>query len=244
MAFALSSQRELVSKPDAGVDTTLRAHARAALRTAILNGQFVAGQKLVERELCELTGVSRSILREALVHLEVSGLIERESYRGFRVARLTRKKVCDIFELRVSLESQAAELFTERASDAEIANLRQAYNEIDQCLQIFEIGRMRAAKEAYFDVIFTGCRNVEIRRALSIVIDRIHYLRSRLIADPDRRRRSVPEIQRLTDALAARDRLEARVATVAHLESARDAALKLLHRDGTLRPDGEERDVT
>ena len=49
-------------------DTTLRAQAQNVLRNAILDGYFKTGQKLVERELCELTGASRSILREALVN--------------------------------------------------------------------------------------------------------------------------------------------------------------------------------
>lgn len=224
-----------------GDDPTLRAQARNILRAAILDGQFAAGQKLRERELCALTGASRSILREALVHLEASGLIERESYKGFRVARPSARTICDIFELRASLETQAAELFTERASDDEIVALRRAFERVQRCLDKFELGQMRAAKEGYFDVIFSGCRNVEIRRALSIVIDRIHYLRSRLIADPERRRKSIPEIRRLTDALVARDRLEARAATIAHLQSARDAVLVLLRKDaldGALGSDG------
>jgi DNA-binding GntR family transcriptional regulator len=81
-------------------DTTRRAKAQDLIRSAILNGYFSTGHKLVERELCKLTGASRSILREALVKLEASGLIERQSYRGYRVATLNVQKVCEIFELR------------------------------------------------------------------------------------------------------------------------------------------------
>jgi DNA-binding GntR family transcriptional regulator len=63
-------------------DETLRSKVQRKLRNAILDGRYAAGQKLVERELCELTGASRSILREALAGLEASGLVESESYRG------------------------------------------------------------------------------------------------------------------------------------------------------------------
>jgi len=206
-------------------DTTLRARAQALLREAILDGHFAAGQKLVERELSLLTGASRSILREALVHLEANGLIERRSYSGFSVTRLSARKVHEIFELRGTVETFAAELFTERASDQEIRDLEAALVVLEDCLINFDLSRMRAAKEGYYEVLFTGCRNVEIQRALSNVIDRIYYLRSRLLLDPDRRQASLAEMRRLTAALVARDRLAARAASLAHISAARDALL-------------------
>lgn len=218
-------------------DQTLLVRARTILRNAIFNGQLLAGQKLIERELGEMTGVSRSILREALVHLEANGLVERQPYKGFRVAQPGSREVWEIFELRASLETQAAELFTERASDDEVSDLRRAFAELERCLEPFDPDRMRKAKERYYDVIFKGCRNVEIRRALGVVLDRIYFLRGRLISDPRRRQRSIREMARLTEALIERDRLGAREATIAHLLSARDAVLVILDRDGaTARP--------
>ena len=209
-------------------DTTLRAQVQYGLRSAILDGQFKAGQKLVERELCELTGASRSILREALINLEANGLIERESYRGFSVSQISPRKVKEIFELRTTLETMAAELFTERASEQELNTLRDVLAELEQGMALSDLGKIRAAKERYYDVLFTGCRNVEIRRALENVIDRIHYLRGRSMMDPDRRIASLNEMRRLTAALISRDQLEARAASVAHLTAAQDIALKIL----------------
>ena len=212
-------------------DTTLRARAQALLREAILDGHFTAGQKLVERELSLLTGASRSILREALVHLEANGLIERRSYSGFSVATLSARNVHEIFELRATVETAAAELFTERASDQEIADLRAALLVLEDCLVNFDLSRMRAAKEGFYDILFTGCRNVEISRALGNVIDRIYYLRSQLLLDPDRRQASLAEMRRLTTALVERDRLAARAASLAHISAARDALLRSMAQD-------------
>ena len=211
-----------------GVDTrdcSLRSRTYELLRTAILDGRYTAGQKLVERELCELTGASRSILREALAKLESSGLIASESYRGYSVSKLKVKNVYEIFELRICLETLAAELFTERASDQEISKLVQTLDELEECLVHFDLGRMRLAKERYYEILFTGCRNIEILRALENVIDRIYYLRSGLMLDPERRKASLAEMRRLTAAVVERDRLSARTASIAHLEAARDAVL-------------------
>ncbi len=235
----LNSLNERSSASSSGtdrLDTTLRTRAQGQLRDAILDGYFKAGQKLVERELCDLTGASRSSLREALVNLETNGLIERQSYRGFSVSRLDARKVREIFELRASVETLAAELFAERASVQEVVALGEALAALEQCQESFDLAQMRAVKERYYEVLFTGCRNDEIRRALGNVIDRIHLLRSQLMQDPARREISLAEMRRLTSALVKRDRLAARAASLAHIEAARDAVLTgmaLEQRNGT-----------
>ncbi len=222
----IESNDQLVSSGINSESTTLRAQVQEVLRSAILEGRFKAGQKLVERELCELTGASRSILREALINLEASGLIERQSYRGFSVTRIGPRKVKEIFELRAPLETLAAELFTERASDQEIESISEIMAEMEACIATSDLARLRAAKERYYDVLFTGCRNIEIRKALENVIDRIHYLRSQLISDAERRDQSLIEMRRLTSALINRDQLATRQACMDHILSARDAVLR------------------
>lgn len=218
-------------------DTTLRMRTQSILRNAILDGDLKAGQKLVERELCELTGASRSILREALVKLEASGLIENQSYRGYRVTQLSAHKIHEIFELRTVLETQAAELFTERASDQEIDDLKAALIALEQCLMAFDLEKMRSVKERYYEVLFSGCRNDEIRRALSNVINRVYYLRSQSMSAPERRQASLAEITELTIALVTRDRIAARAASLAHLNGAREAALQAVTQQEQHQPE-------
>jgi len=214
---------------------TLRAQVEARVRNAILDGRYTAGQKLVERELCELTRASRSILREALASLEASGLIERESYRSYRVTRLGVHKIYEIFELRSSLETLAAELFAERASESELSELESLLTELEASVEGGDLRAMRWVKERYYELLFSGCRNSEIRRALANIIDRVHYLRSRLMSDPERRLKSLEEMRRLTTALLARDRLEVRAASLAHLTAARDTLLAGMYAE----PDAE-----
>lgn len=213
-----------LSKPN----PTLRVQTLSTLRSAILNGHLVAGQKLIERELCELTGASRSVLREALAHLEATGLIERQSYKGFTVTRLSSRMIDEIFELRALLETQAAELFTERASEQEIEALKAALVTLEDCIEPFDLQAALAAKEHYYNIVFTGCRNVEICRAIAIVIDRVHYMRGQLMSDSGRRQQSIIEMRRLTAALVNRDRLATRDASLAHNAGAKAAVHKLL----------------
>ena len=215
-------------------DQTLRPLAQRIVRNAIIDGKFPAGQKLIERELCELTGASRSVLREALASLEASGLVERQSYCGFRVAKVSARKVVEIFELRASLETLAAELFAVRASEEEMAALVQAFHEIEKRDKKFILSDMRSAKERYFGVIFAGCRNEEIVHALGNVIDRIDYLRSRLLLNQQRRKASLEEFRFLTEALISRNPIEIRKASLRHLYAARDAVLDVLAEENTV----------
>ncbi len=226
--LVMPEKKSLFNNAHDSDDGTLRMRVKTTLRNYIYNEHFKSGDKLTERELCTLTGASRSVLREVLVNLESSGLIERKSFRGFRVARLSVSNVEEIFELRSVLETFAAELFVERASDQEIAELKACFLAMEDCARNFVLERMRLAKEQYFDVLFTGARNPEIRRALEHVIDRVFFVRARLLSDPARRSESIAEFRDLTSALAARDKLQAREACLAHLESARKAIVERL----------------
>lgn len=211
-----------------GPELSLRESTQAWIREAILSGRYQAGEKLVERELSEKTGASRSVLREALSNLEARGLIVRQSFRGYSVAKLSARSVFEIFELRASIETLAAELFAERASDQEIEAIGAAFKAIEAGIHAGDLQRIRTAKDQFFSILFSGCRNSEIRRALENVIDRISYGRTQLMSDPRRRQDSLVEMRRLADALQYRNRIEARIASLAHLESARDALINQL----------------
>src|SRR5260370_8195304 len=89
----------------------LREKTTQVLREAILNLHFRPGQKLVERALCEGTGVSRTCIREALRHLEAEGLVSRLPNRGIIVAEVTPDETRQIYETRAVLEPPMAHHF-------------------------------------------------------------------------------------------------------------------------------------
>src|SRR6516164_9415043 len=96
---------------------SLRSMTVASLRKAILSLHLKPGEKLTERELCELTGVSRPLMREALRDLEAQGLISNVPHRGPAVAMLPRNDARDIYGARGPPEPMRASLFGGRATD-------------------------------------------------------------------------------------------------------------------------------
>src|SRR5690606_23430627 len=103
--------------------STLRVQVQEGIRNLILDGQLAPGQRVSERWLMEASGVSRPVLREALAHLEARGLVEYIPNSGMVVARLSKAKAVEIYEIRAMLEGNAAALFAERASDDALAAL-------------------------------------------------------------------------------------------------------------------------
>src|SRR3546814_19700240 len=78
-----------------------------SIRNAIASGRFKAGDRLPERELCELTGVSRTLVREAMRQLESEGVIKVEPHRGPFVATLSRHQAGGVYQVRLALEGLA-----------------------------------------------------------------------------------------------------------------------------------------
>ena len=90
------------------------------LRSAIRSGRYVPGQRLVEVDLTEEFGVSRSLLRQAFHRLSAEGLVETVPNRGAIVRRLSFKEVIELFEIRLELEALAARLAAQNLVDAEL----------------------------------------------------------------------------------------------------------------------------
>ena len=122
--------RRVFAEETESVSPGVRAMAEDKMRSAIVLGELLPGQRLTERELCALTGAGRTTVREAIRQLESEGLITTISHRGPIVSVLTEEEARDIYELRAMLEGQAGRLFVERATDEQVAALYETIEAI------------------------------------------------------------------------------------------------------------------
>ncbi|MHB1537779.1 MAG: GntR family transcriptional regulator, partial [Solirubrobacteraceae bacterium] len=209
----------------------LREQATAVLREAILDFRLRPGQRLVERELIEQTGVSRATIREVLRQLTAEGLVTVIPQRGAVVVELTSKEVEDLYELRASLEALAARLFAERASDAQMAQLRQAVDELRDAIehagsQEQPIQALIVAKDRYYDVYLAGCGNEEIRLILEGLQARVRLMRATSLGQPERPRHTLAEIEEVVGAIERRDPQAAADAAERHVQQAAQNGLR------------------
>ena len=182
--------------------TTLRAMALDRLRRAIIAGVFPPGQRLVERTLCDQLGVSRSVIREVIRHLDSEGLVTTEG-QGPVVARLAWDDARQIYEIRAALESAAVEACARVADSAVTAALREAVEHIEERAADGDWMAVLAATEQFYDIIFaTGGHTVagEIVRRLN---GRIAQLRVLTLGSDNRKVTGPRRIREIFEAIAA-----------------------------------------
>ncbi|TCT05057.1 GntR family transcriptional regulator [Aquabacter spiritensis] len=209
-----------------GVAAPVRRQVAKVLRGAITSGRFAPGQRLVEKDLCELLGVSRPSVREALRELESEGLIEIIPNRGPSVRSLTPADAASVYQVRAALEALAARLFVECASDDQVTQLSRAVADLALAYRAQDVERILAAKQVFYDVLLDGTGNNVIRSLLRSLNDRITMLRRLTLASPARARQSIREIRSLLAAIKRRDAEEAYRLSQHHIEQAAKIALK------------------
>jgi GntR family transcriptional regulator, trigonelline degradation regulator len=198
------------------------------IRQAILTRRFVPGQRLIERELCELTGVSRTPVREALRQLESEGLVVMVPNRGPVVAEITADEAAEIYDARAALESLAARRFAERATDDELVELGARLGDIAGAVRDGRLSEMVERKDEFYAVLFGGARNRIIRQMMDALQARIAYLRATSLAAPGRGEETLAEITEVVDAIRRRDAEMAERLSRAHVERAAAFALASL----------------
>lgn len=187
------------------VAAPLRHSVTESIRNAIAIGRFRAGDHLPERELCSLTGVSRTLVREALRQLESEGLIKVEPHRGPFVATLSREQAEGIYQVRMELEGLACRLFAEHATDEQRQALKDAFQDLQIAAKRPDPNNRLRAKNAFYACLFEGARNEALGMCLYMLNSRVTLLRATSLKAPGRIRKSLAELADLLDALMARD---------------------------------------
>ncbi len=208
--------------------TLVREQAFERLRDAIITGYFAPGDRLIERELCEAMGVSRTSIREVLRRLEAERLVAVEPRKGPTVARVSRKQAAEIYEIRAQMEAMLFKRFAEKASDDEIAGLRKIFDELPPAAEAKDVGGLIAIMTRLNAYVMTVVDHGVIRDILEQLIARISFLRGLSMSQPGRIDRSIGEIRKIVEAVEARDpKAAARYATE-YVQNAGKAALKRL----------------
>src|SRR4249920_367643 len=101
----------------------LRTQVLEELRQAVIAGKLAPGSRLIERELIDMLGVSRTVVREALRQLQSEGLVAEDAKKGLVVRALTETEARHLYAIRALLEGLAARLFVENADEPQVRRL-------------------------------------------------------------------------------------------------------------------------
>lgn len=223
--------------PVGRVAAPLPAQVMEALRAAILDFRLAPGQRLVERELMEQLGVSRTTVREALRELSSEGLVSLVPQRGAIVTAPSLREAEDLYEVRSALETILIEHFIVGATDRQIAELSSAVDGFAaEAARATDFRRVLDAKDGFYRVLFEGAGSAVLQRLIEGVQARVRVLRTSSIAEVGRAGAAVEELRGVVAAVVERDAATARTRYLTHIENA--AKTGLLHlrearRDGS-----------
>lgn len=199
---------------------SLRQRATDKIREAILTGKFSPGQRLVERDLWQSLGISRTVVREALQHLQAEGLITIIPYKGPVVATLTLQDANALYEVRGSLESLACAGFAQNASDVQIKALRAALEFLRTPQASSTAKNLLDAKNAFYATLLEGCGNKVIGEILTQLNNRVSVLRRVSLGSPGRLAQTLLELEDVVQAVERRDAQTAARLAAAHVAKA------------------------
>ncbi len=188
------------------------------LREAILKGELLPGQRLVEKELSERYGLGRAAIRTALARLEQEGLVDSEPYRGAWVRAIDEEDALEILEARMALECLVVRHAARKAKEEDVARLQKILAEMEQRLGEGDLLGMSELNSALHRTLVeiaghrTATRLIEALRAQGVR----HQFRTILV--PGRAQKSLAEHRRIVEAVVAHDEAEAERAMRAHLE--------------------------
>jgi DNA-binding GntR family transcriptional regulator len=197
-----------------------------------VQGYFRPGARLVERTLCDELGVSRTVVREVLRHLETEGLVEIVARQGPIVARLDPEQVGEIYELRGLLEANAARACAEQSTPELVRQLREIRAVIEDAFEKQDLPRVLDYTERFYEAMFEGAQKRVSLALVKTLNARINRLRALTIATPGRGGESNREMNKLLDAIERRDGDAASAASAAHIKRTAELALSALAQPG------------
>jgi DNA-binding GntR family transcriptional regulator len=187
----------------------LRRQVLDELRQSIISGRLNPGDRLLERELIAMMGVSRTVIREALRQLESEGLVAIVPNKGPVVRALTVEEARDLYTIRAVLEGLAARLFVEQATDAQIARLERALQVVEKAYDSGNATKMLETKNSFYEALFEGAKSSTLSSMLGMLHGRIWRWRALGLTHPkrslERDRESMKNLRAVLKAIRARD---------------------------------------
>ncbi len=190
---------------------------------AIDGGAYRPGDRLVESELAERLGVSRTPVREALQRLETQSMLTRDG-RSLIVASLDHNQLAELYVVRSELEGLAARLAAQHATEEEIAVLR-GMNAEDRAL-MGDPEALSRANRRFHKQIHLASHNRFLVQQLDLVHRHMALLATTSLAVDGRGEKALAEHDAIVDAIAARDGQAAYVSLRAHISRAFETRLR------------------
>lgn len=198
------------------------------LRQAILRGELKPGERLMEIQLANKLGVSRTPVREAIRKLELDGLVLMIPRKGAEVADISEKSLKDVLEVRKALEELAVQLTCEKISKVQIAELKQAAEEFKKILKSNDITQIAEADVRFHDVIYMATDNQKLIQLLNNLREQMYRYRVEYLKRPGVYPQLIQEHEEIIRQIEKREKERAAEITCRHIDNQVEAVMNLI----------------
>jgi len=195
------------------------------LRDAVRRGVLQPGERLMEIQLAEDLGVSRTPVREAIRKLEMEGYVIMMPRRGTYVADLSIRDINEVFEIRTSLESLASGLAAERITEDELEKLQRLLVEIGTHIKNGDMESIVRTDTEFHDLLYQASRNARLVGIISNLREQLTRFRTTSMSYPGRLKATLEEHRNIVEAIAQGDEKAARKAAEHHMEKSEQTLL-------------------
>ena len=203
-------------------DRSLRIRVFNAIENAILDGEYRDGESLNELRLSKELGVSRTPVREALMQLELEGLVKNVPNKGAVVIGITEQDIHDIYEIRIRIEGLAARLCAESITEDELRALSQIIDLQEFYLLKNDTEQIWKLDGDFHKIIYEASRSRPLRFTLSNFHNYIKKARDISVQTEGRAEKTVAEHRAILDAIKAHNGSLAEQFTAQHIANAED----------------------
>lgn len=199
------------------------------LRQAILRGELKPGERLMEIQLANKLGVSRTPIREALRKLELEGLVNMVPRKGAEVADITEKSLRDVLEVRKALEELSVQLACEKITEEEIEELKRVAERFKDTLNDQDVTKIAEVDVAFHDVIYTATDNQKLILLLNNLREQMYRYRVEYLKKEEAYPQLIAEHEELIDNISKRNKEEATRIMCEHIDNQVATVINVIH---------------
>lgn len=206
----------------------LREMVFESLREAIIHGRLRPGERLMEMQLAEEMGVSRTPVREAIRKLELEGFVVMIPRKGAYVSGISVKDIVDVFEVRAGLEALAAGLAAKRITDEKLEKLERSLLQINEVRIKDDLNAIVETDINFHEIIYKACLNDRLVQIVTLLKEQIHRFRTTSLAQPGRSKNAQAEHRAIVEAISERNVEMSQKLAREHIENAEQSLLSAL----------------
>ncbi|AEY64319.1 GntR family transcriptional regulator [Clostridium sp. BNL1100] len=199
-----------------------------SLREAIIIGELRPGERLMEVQLAEKMGVSRTPVREAIRKLELEGLVDMIPRKGAHVAELSIKDIMDVLEVRASLDGLATSLAAERITDDELKELKHINGQFASYIEKENLNGSIKKDVEFHDIIYKASRNDKLISIINNLREQVQRFRVIYLKEYNNSKNLIKEHNDIYEAVSSRSMENARNIAKTHIMNQESTILSSL----------------